>query len=249
MDRDILLRIEEAGVHAWPALETAPLQGWLWRYSDGGSQRANSVSTLAFTGRDVDAAIADAEQRYAMRGRGTMFQVSTVAAPSDLDQRLATRGYRISDPCITLAKTISSDVLKPDGVEYFATATPEWFDCYASVITPERRRVAPQILARIQKMSAFCGYRRDGQIIATALAVAHRDVVIAECVATLAEARGTGAARAVMSGLEAWGAQQGCTVAALQALANNAPAQALYKALGYAECGRYHLRVKSKEQE
>ncbi len=245
MDRDLLLRIEEAGVHAWPALETAPLQGWLWRYSDGGSQRANSVSALHFTGSDVDAAIDGAERLYAARGKGTMFQVSTVAAPRDLDGRLAARGYRINDPCITLVNDIAFNAAAPDGVEYFSSATPEWFDCYASVITPERRRIAPQILARIPKASAFCGLRRDGQIIATALAVAHRDVVIAECVATLAEARGTGAARAVMSGLEAWGSQQGCSVAALQALANNTPAQALYNALGYREHGRYHLRVKS----
>lgn len=245
MERDLLLRIEAAGVHAWPALEVAPLQGWLWRYSDGGSQRANSVSALSFIGSDVEAAIDEAERLYTARGKGTMFQVSTVSAPGDLDERLAARDYRINDPCITLVKGIAADAVMPDGVEYFTSATSEWFDCYASVITPERRRVAPQILARIPKDSAFCGYRRDGQIIATALAVAHRDVVIAECVATLAAARGTGAARAVMSGLETWGAQQGCSVAALQALANNTAAQALYRALCYREHGRYHLRVKS----
>ena len=244
MDRDLLLRIEAAGVNAWPALETAPLDGWLWRYSDGGSQRANSVSALHFTGRDLEDAIDEAERRYAARSKGTMFQVSTVAAPANLDERLQRRGYRINDPCITLAKAISANAAPPDGVEYFATAAPEWFDCYASVITPERRRVAPRILERIPRGSAFCGLRRDGRIVATALAVAHNDVVIAECVATLTEARGTGAARAVMRGLEVWGAGQGCTIAALQALEHNAPAQALYKALGYREHGRYHLRVK-----
>ena len=244
MDRDLLQRIEEAGVHAWPALETAPLDGWLWRYSDGGSQRANSVSALAFTGCDVDAAIDEAERRYASHGKGTMFQVSDVAAPTDLDTRLGQRGYRINDPCTTLIEEIASDAARPHGVEYFTTATPEWFDCYASVITPERRRIAPQILERIPKGSAFCGLRRDGRIVATALGVAHKDVVIAECVATLTEARGTGAASAVMRGLTNWGTMQGCKISALQALANNAPAQALYKSLGYREHGRYHLRVK-----
>ena len=245
MDRALLLRIEEAGVHAWPALETAPLQGWLWRYSDGGSQRANSVSALTFTGADLDIAIDEAERLYASRGKGAMFQVSDVSAPAELDKRLEARGYRINDPCTTLVSPINIAVNRPVGIEYFETATPEWFDCYASVITPERRRVAPQILNRIPPGSAFCGVRRDGRIVATALAVAHKDVVIAECVATLADARGTGAATAVMRGLESWGAAQGCKSSALQALVNNATAQALYRSLGYRPLGGYHLRVKA----
>jgi N-acetylglutamate synthase len=244
MDRTLLRQIEDAGVNAWPALETRPLDGWLWRYSDGGSQRANSVSALEFTGPGVEAAIDTAEAWYGARGKPSMFQVSCVASPADLDHRLAVRGYRINDPCITLAKEIDAVGSRPDGIEYFATVTPEWFDCYSSVITPERKRMAPLILARIPPVAAFCGLRRDGRIVATALAVPLGRVVIAECVATLATARGTGAASAVMRGLEVWGAARNCKVAALQALENNAPAQALYKSLGYRENGRYHLRVK-----
>ncbi len=241
----LLMRIERAGVNAWPALETADLEGWLWRYSDGGSQRANSVSALQFGGADVEAAIDEAERRYAARGAKPMFQVSDVSAPIGLDRQLEDRGYTISDPCLTLAKSIDRAASQPPDVVYFDTAVADWFACYSSVITPERKRVAPQILARIPRPSAFCAVQRDGRVIATALAVAHEGIVIAECVATLAEARGTGAASRVMSGLEAWGAGHGCRLAALQALENNAPAQALYKHLGYRAHGRYHLRVKS----
>ncbi len=244
MDRALLLRIEKAGVHAWPALEAMPLNGWLWRYSDGGSQRANSVSTLAFTGQDVEAAIDEAERRYATRGKGTMFQVSDASQPAGLDARLHARGYRINDPCVTLVQKIAQNAICPDGVEHFTTATTEWFDCYASVITPERRRIAPRILYRIPAQRTFCAVRRDGRIVATALGVVLDGVLIAECVATLAGARGSGAASAVMRGLSSWGAAQGCKFSALQALVNNAPAQALYSRLGYDELGRYHLRVK-----
>jgi N-acetylglutamate synthase len=244
IDRDLLMRIEHAGVHAWPALETARFDGWLWRFSDGGSQRANSVSALTFTGADVEVAIDEAERRYGLRGVKSMFQVSEVAAPADLDARLSQRGYTINDPCITLIRDIGAAPEMPAGVVCFDTATPAWFDCYASVITPARKAVAPRILARIPKPSAFCALVRDGRVVATALAVPHDGIVIAECVATLAEARGTGAGSAVMRGLEAWGAANGCRLAALQALANNAPGQALYNSLGYRPHGGYHLRVK-----
>jgi hypothetical protein len=46
-----------------------------------------------------------------------------------------------------------------------------------------------------------------------------------------------------MTALEAWGAKEGATIAALQAVAANAPAQALYAKLDYARVGGYHYRV------
>ena len=106
ISRERLIAIERAAVVAWPALETAEIDGWLWRYSGGGSQRANSVSALAFRGADVDAAIAEAEARYRARGASPMFQVCHVNAPADLDERLQRRGYRLQEPCTVLAKSI-----------------------------------------------------------------------------------------------------------------------------------------------
>lgn len=243
IDRDLLLRIEHAGVNAWPALETAQLDGWLWRFSEGGSQRANSVSTLQFLGRDVEASIDEAERRYRARGAPPMFQVSDVSQPENLDAALAARGYRVNDPCTTLVKSCEAQA-EDAGLVYLARATPAWFDCYSSVITPSRKRTAPRILERVPATGVFCGVLQNDRIIATALGVPHGGVIIAECVATLAEARGRGAAGRVMRGLESWGAAHGCRHIALQAVATNAPAQALYKSLGYRRHGGYHLRVK-----
>ena len=243
IDRELLMRIERAGVEAWPALETAAFDGWLWRFSDGGSQRANSVSALDYDGLNVEASIDEAERRYRVCDAPPMFQVSDVSQPPDLDQRLAARGYRINDPCTTLVKACTETVA-PDGIVYLERATPEWFDCYSSVITDSRKRTAPRILAGVPSHGVFCGYRLDGRIVATALGVPREDVIIAECVATYAELRGKGAASQVMRGLEAWGRARGCRHVALQAVATNAPAQGLYRNLGYREHGRYHLRVK-----
>lgn len=228
---------------AWPALETADLDGWLWRFSDGGSQRANSVSVLGYRGADVERSIDEAERRYRARGAKPMFQVSDVSAPSDLEARLVARGYRSNDTCTTLVKACAQEA-NLNGIVYLERVTPEWFACYSSVITPSRKRVAPQILERIPSAGVFCGYQVEGRIVATALGVPHEGVIIAECVATLAEARGKGAAGRVMRGLEVWGAARGCRHVALQALVENTPAQALYKNLGYREHGRYHLRIK-----
>jgi GNAT superfamily N-acetyltransferase len=240
--RDRLMRIERAGVNAWPAQETADVDGWLWRYTGGGSQRANSVSPLAFSGRDVEAAIADVEWRYRSRRSPVRFQICDVNAPGDLDARLATRGYRLREPCTTLARDIGPAPMPAD-VEIAAAPSDDWMSVYLSNISADRRPIAPEILARVPAPRAFLLLRTGGRPAATALAVVAGDVVIAECVGTHAELRRTGAAAKVMRALEAWGADQGATVAALQAVAANTPAQRLYAALDYVHVGSYHYRL------
>jgi GNAT superfamily N-acetyltransferase len=242
ISRDTLLAIERTAVAAWPALETADLDGWLWRYSGGGSQRANSVSALAYRGTDVERAIDAAEGRYRARGAAPMFQICDVNAPGDLDERLARRGYRLQEPCTCLAKAIAP-IEAPTGVEIGDVSSEDWLSVYLAGITESRRGLAPMILAGVPQPRAFLLLRdRDGPA-ATALAVAAEGVVIAECVMTLATRRRSGAASRVMLALEAWGAQQGATVAALQAVGANAPAQALYARLDYTRVGGYHYRV------
>lgn len=237
------LGIERVAVRAWPALETANLAGWLWRYTGGGSQRANSVSPLDFAGADVEAGIAEAERLYGARGAAAMFQVCDVVAPADLDQRLARRGYRLQEPCTCLAKALTVAASMPPGIEVADRAGEDWLSVYFTGVTPSRRAAAPAILARVPAPAAFLLRRQDGVPISVALAVAHDGVVIAECVATHPEHRRKGASEHIMGALEAWGVAHGARVAALQAVAANAPAQALYAKLDYHPVGGYHYRV------
>ena len=239
------MAIERAAVAAWPALATADIDGWLWRYSGGGSQRANSVSPLAFRGADAEAAIVEVEARYRTRGAGAMFQICDVNAPSDLDDRLQRRGYRLQEPCTALAKSISADAPAELDAEIEIGDAPgeAWLSVYLAGITPSRRGLAPMILARVPQPRAFLLLRDQGQPTATALGVVAEGVAVAECVATLSSRRRIGAASRIMQALEAWGARQGATMAALQAVAANAPAQALYAKLAYRCVGSYHYRV------
>jgi GNAT superfamily N-acetyltransferase len=245
LPHDRLVAIERIAVAAWPALETADIEGWLWRYSGGGSQRANSVSALDFRGADIDAAIAQAEERYRARGASPMFQICDVNDPTDLDARLERRGYRLQEPCTVLAKSIAPNgAAIPDAdIEVSERPGPDWLSVYLAGITPSRRSLAPMILAGVPSPCAFLLLRDRGRPAATALCVVGDGVAIAECVMTEADRRRSGAGSRVMLALEAWGARQGATLAALQAVAANAPAQGLYARLAYARVGSYHYRV------
>jgi N-acetylglutamate synthase len=237
-----IIRIERAAVCAWPALESSDIEGWLWRCTGGGSQRANSVSPLVFTGTDPQAAIAEVERRYRARGARPMFQVCEINQPADLESRLQARGYRVQEPCTTLAKDIAPSE-SPSEVEIASSADEPWLSVYLAGISESRRDLAPSILTVVPAPRAFFLLRDRGEPMSAALGVVAHGVVIAECVATLAKFRRQSGSLRIMRALEAWGAGQGATIAALQAVATNAPAQALYAKLDYRPVGDYHYRV------
>jgi N-acetylglutamate synthase len=245
VSRNELLAIERAAVTAWPALETADINGWLWRYSGGGSQRANSVSPLHFEGSDVDGAIAAVEARYRARGAASMFQICDVNVPGDLDQRLEQRGYRLQEPCTCLAKRIdpAAGARIDANVEFAQAPGEDWLSVYLAGITVSRRSLAPKILARVPAPRAFLLFRDQGEPLASALCVVAEGVAIAECVSTRADRRRAGAGSRIMGALEAWGRRHAASIAALQAVAANVAAQRLYAKLAYTRVGSYHYRV------
>ncbi len=83
--------MERAHVLAWPALKSAVIGGWLWRASGGGSQRANSVSTIDFHGTDLNAAIDCVESRYQALGQPARFQTFDETSPGGLEKTLRDR--------------------------------------------------------------------------------------------------------------------------------------------------------------
>lgn len=241
--RKTLIEIEQAAVRSWPALETAAIDGWLWRYASGGSQRANSVSTLAFAGADAEAAIRDAEQRYRARGAASRFTITEVSAPTDLDARLAAMGYARGHDHATMAKPVAGGP-SPGDVALSSDPEPEWLAVYLAGLGSDRKEIAPTILAGLPQRRAFFACRRGGAVVGSGLSIADGALASVQCMATLASARRQGCAQAVLGAIEAWAADQGCAHLYLQVEVANVGAIALYEGFGFHVAGRYHLRTK-----
>jgi GNAT superfamily N-acetyltransferase len=229
---DDRVRMERAHVLAWPALRTASIDGWLWRSSGGGSQRANSVSTIDFCGSDLDAAIDVVEARYEAAGMAARFHTYDHTAPAGLVARLRDRGYEEGETTLTMFRRLEPSATAAQ-VDIREHAWDEWFDVYLGAITESRRTVNRQILSAIPQPRAFFGCRKDGRMISTALCVIGFGCAVVECVATRPEARGQRGARTVMAGLLSWAARQDASLVGLQVVEGNAQAVQLYRSLGF----------------
>ncbi len=231
--REDRVRMERAHVLAWPALRTANVHGWLWRLSGGGSQRANSVSTIDFDNSDLEAAVIQIESRYRSVNAPPRFQTFDETSPPELPDLLISRGYRPTDPTVTMFKPIRSGNAPAD-VESRDHAWTDWTDVYLAEITENRRAINTLILDRIPAPRRFFACRRDGRLASTALCVIGFNCAVIECVTTRSDARRQGTAQAVLCALEHWAARQDADWIGLQVVRTNTPAVNLYERLGFA---------------
>ena len=244
IDRDALREIERAAVRGWPALEIQLIAGWVARSSSGGSVRANSVSALDYRGSDLDQSLAQVVAFYQSRGEIPRFTITDVAQPEGLDAELARRGWKRHGEHVTMARDVGAIAVPSPSVTVVAhtAPTPEWYRIYLEGLSESRRQVAPQLVERVPAPRMFFSGIRDGEVIASGLSALDGPVASVQCMATLASARRTGAAGAVLSAIEAWARHGGAHRLYLQADAENAAAVGLYKRVGFTTAGDYHTR-------
>ena len=96
----MIRHIEELALNAWPALQTLLLDGWVVRFANGYTRRANSVNPLYPSEQDTDAKLRACEQLYRERGLKVVFKMTAASQPDGLDALLAAQEYEIAAPAV-----------------------------------------------------------------------------------------------------------------------------------------------------
>ena len=257
--------VEEASLNAWPATAQLVLDGWLIRFAQGFTKRANSVIPLYPGSRDLAEKVRFCENLYARERLKTIFRITSIDEHDGLDAFLAARGYRRQDPTEVLYLPLEQgtdnasnpELRRQPRAEPAASALPwqplplqalplqEWLGAYAhlSGLPVEARPHHEAILRNIPLPCCHAVLGDAGNPLACGLAVLEQDLVGLFDVVTRADVRRTGCGEALVAGLLDWSRRQGAHTAYLQRVADNAPAAALYRKLGFRSLYRYSYRV------
>jgi ribosomal protein S18 acetylase RimI-like enzyme len=242
-------RVEETCLNAWPALRQVLLDGWVLRFSEGLTRRANSVNPLRGPRETGDGLIAACEVLYQGRQLPTIFRLPSII-DHDLDERLEEAGYgREGDSCVRYGDLTGVEMASDPDVQLLPRPTREWFAAMAALQNqnPEQRRTYRRIVGSLAIPAAFAALPIDGEFVALAYGSVHDRLLCYESVITNPRRQRRGYARRVMSSLAAWAKDQGAEGACLEVEAHNTAALALYDFVRLkTELYRYHYRREPK---
>jgi N-acetylglutamate synthase len=236
LDADHALR--SATAQTWPAIEREQLGEWQLRASRGYTGRANSVLVSGDPGCPIADAAARAVAFYRSRELPVLAQIVVGSAG---ERALADLGWVEARPaeadCWVMTRSILPDgpVERSDGVE-LADLTDEWLAAKFPAGVPDG---AAEVMGGGQSIVA--GVRAaDSTIIAVGRAsVAAGHVGISALwVAPCQRRKGIGTR--LVTGLTAWGRDQGACTAFLEVLGDNERARAAYRKSGFVD--RYAYR-------
>ncbi len=220
----------------WPAARFIRQKPWVLRKGSGGGQRVSSA-TAAETVTDADIVKAEAGMRDL--GQHPLFMLR----PGDdaLENWLAARNYDVVDPvAIYLSPLTSSTALQPT-----RSVMPVWPPSDAARVLWAKGGIGPDriaVMERVQGAKIALHTGTPTEPTGVTFVALHQDIAMLHALEVSPSHRRNGIGRELMSAAATWSRTQGADWLSLMVTRANAPANALYRALGMSEVGRYHYR-------
>lgn len=244
----LIRTVEEISMNALPALHTLHADGWVLRFADGYTRRANAVYALYPPLGELDDLIRFCETAYGSQGLKTTFKMTAAVCPPDLDAILAARGYQTDARTSVQLLDLTAWAGRPTPeVILSETLNAEWLSgyCRMNAVDDRKRTTMERVLPTILPEHRFASIIADGQTIACGLGVLQDGWIGFFDITTDAAFRKRGHAYRLIESLLVWATQQGARRAYLQVMSNNPPALALYEKLGFREAYQYWYRAKA----
>ncbi|QPH52708.1 GNAT family N-acetyltransferase [Pontivivens ytuae] len=210
----------------WPAARRWEAAGWTRREGAGGGSRVSAATALA-------------APQIAEAGPLVMIRPGQAA----LDAALADAGYAVKDPTRVMVAEAAALPPPPPGPRTIAGEAPIalmeeiWA---AGGIGPERLAV----MARAAGPKVYLAGRVGDRPAGCAFVGAHRDIAMLHALEIAAPFRRSGLGRDLTLAAGLWAHDEGARWLSLLVTEANAPARALYAAMGFRDIGGYHYRIK-----
>lgn len=242
----LALRAELAGLDASAPPQQADIDGWLIRLSPGKAKRSRCINALREGTLPLDDLLARCKQAYDAAGLPLAVRVTPWSQPTDLDARLAAKGWGAFDA----ADVMVLDALIPEPAPVALQALDA--TAYAALVGTLRGSSDTAIAAHAERIAnapvTYQGFALNdaaGALLACGQMVVDSDIVGLYDIASAVQRQGHAdrLCRALLALAHAQGARQ----AYLQVGSDNEVAKRLYARLGFVFAYRYHYR--SPEQE
>jgi len=243
------LLYEELSFNAHPALQTQFYDGWVLRFANGYTNRANSINLIYPSAIDLKIKIAECEKRYFMHGLPAAYKLLDCYS-ANIDRALEENGYdKIMPTYVMEAKLQNKYSLSGDSVvtDY---ADDEWLEAYfafSKYYESVKITTAKQIHDNVKNVMFCARLVKDGVSAACGSAVIERGYAGLLNIVVDEARRGNGYGREICETLMAEAIRRGAHTAYLQVLQDNEIAVNLYKKLGFKKIYSYWYRVKKSK--
>lgn len=238
--------MEEIAANGHVALNVMQYDGWLLRFSEGYTNRANSVSVIYPSVIPAKDKIAYVEECYAKHGLPAVFKLTDI--DTELNGILERSGYKVVTPTdvmeLPLEKIDCKDAMT-DCV--FASDPKEWLPYYFSYEKIEdagKQDIFRRMLSKVTIDTVYVSVVNDGRPVACASAATDRGYALIQNVVVSEDFRGRGLGEKLCRALIAKVKEQGADHAFLQVVQSNEIALKLYKKLGFEKVYTYRYMKK-----
>ena len=262
MEKDCLF-YEKLSFNIHPCLEEELYDGWLLRFAEGYTKRANSVSVVDTSTISFAEKIKSCEEKYEKHNLPIVFKLTPLA--SEVDHLLKEQGYVAIDKTNVMTVDLTkkgklkskekaynkgkaaeaSDEVKVS-VTIEETFTESWQYYYFTFnkVSPSFVPIAKKMQAKITNPVLCATVYVDKKAVACGLGVMEQGYVGLMDIVVKEEYRGCGFGKVLCGALLDKAKEKGAVTGYLQVVDSNEVAKKLYISLGFEDVYSYWYRVK-----
>lgn len=245
----VIKQFEQISMNAWPALQTILYDGWILRFANGVTRRANSIVPLFGSNLDIDEKITYCEDIYHENSLSVRYKMTASVSPIDLDSVLSNRGYEYRDETSLQTMLIKNcNYIGSAAVEIREKFDDAWLSRYRQFSGYDQNElfVRRKIYEQIRHKCCYLSLLSENNFVGCGLGVLENAFLGIFDIVVMPGFRKNGFGRMIVDSLLDWGKKNGATTAYLQVLADNLPAISLYRKMGFKEKYTYWYREKKQ---
>ena len=243
--KEQIQKYEEMCLNGHVALKAFFYDGWLLKFSEGYTGRANSVSPLYPSSKSIAEKVAFCEDMYKKQGLPCQFKLTEL--DTELNDFLAERGYKVATPTDLMVCDLDcpakSEEAQDTKIEYVFSTTPDkWLPIFFKVHEindAHDQDVYTRMIEKVLIDTIYCTLLYDGKPAACSSVAIENGYTLLQNVIVSSELRGYGLGKKVCSAILEKSRETGAQHAYLQVVQTNTVAVNLYKNLGFEKIYSY----------